>query len=363
MLKLAILIILISAVPFIIILNFLENKPDQIKTEDRLPLKQVTPSPSPSPKTTINKPPVSKNIPNGYHVFQTFNNCGPAALSMALSYYGINVTQKVLGDELRPFQNPQGNNDDKSVTLEELGEKAKDFNLIPFHRPAGTAEIIKLFVANDIPVITRTLLHQNEDIGHYRVIIGYDDNSGVFLQNDSLQGKNLKYTYEEFHMLWKQFNYEYLVLVPKEKEEIAKAILGVDQNPKIAWQKAVNNSQEDLAANPNDIYSRFNLSVALYNIGDYERSAQEFELIENRLSFRTLWYQIEPILAYYRLGKYDRVFSITDKILSNHNRAFSELYLIRGEIYQKQQNTTSAKAEFDKAVFYNKSFQSKIPTI
>ena len=41
---------------------------------------------------------------------------------MALSYYGVRESQQDLGRDLRPYQNPQGNNDDKSVTLAELAE-------------------------------------------------------------------------------------------------------------------------------------------------------------------------------------------------------------------------------------------------
>ncbi len=129
--------------------------------------------------------------------------------------------------------------------------------------------------------------------------------------------------------------------------------MGEDADEKTAWQKAVSISESEVNRNPNDIYARFNLSVALHNIGDYQRSVEEFEKVENSLPFRTLWYQIEPIEAYYELGNYDRVFEITDRVLNYHNRAFSELYLIRGNIYKNQGNLESARAEFEKAVFYN----------
>src|SRR3989344_1493909 len=203
----------------------------------------ITTSPSPdSPKTTpaeatpisLSKPPVQKTLKNDYHIFQTFNNCGPASLSMTLSYFGIKVSQKVIGNELRPYQNPQGDNDDKSVTLNELAEKAKEYGLIPYHRPMGNPEIVKQFIANDIPVITRTWTKPAEDIGHYRVIKGYDETAGTFLQDDSLQNKNLIYTYADFNEIWKKFNYEYLVLVPVEKKEVAEQILGENADTKTA---------------------------------------------------------------------------------------------------------------------------------
>ena len=315
----------------------------------------INPTASPSPILT--PIPSQKILLTDYHIFQTFNNCGPAALSMALRFYGINVSQAELGNALRPYQVPEGDNDDKSVTLEELAEKSKGYGFIPYHRPMGNPEIVKQFIVNDMPVIARTLTKPSEDIGHYRVVKGYDETAGTFIQDDSLQNKNLEYTYGDFNEIWKKFNYEYLVLVPSDKKETADAILGENAKAKTAWQNAVENSEFELSSNPNDIYARFNLSVALYNIGDYKRSAYEFEQVENLLPFRTLWYQIEPILAYYELGNYDRVFEITDRVLNNYNRAFSELYILRGEIYKEQGNITAARNEFEKAVFYNSSLK------
>jgi tetratricopeptide (TPR) repeat protein len=85
---------------------------------------------------------------------------------------------------------------------------------------------------------------------------------------------------------------------------------------------------------------------------------REFEKVEHQLPFRTLWYQIEPIQAYYQLGNYDRALSIIDKVLNYHNRAFSELYVIRGNIYLKQGNHDAARGEFEQAVFYNSNLKS-----
>ncbi|EKD86773.1 MAG: hypothetical protein ACD_37C00150G0001, partial [uncultured bacterium] len=198
---------------------------------------------------------------------------------MALRFYGIEISQAELGQSLRPYQVLGGDNDDKSVTLDELAEYSKQYGLIPYHRPMGNPQVVKQFIANDIPVITRTWTKPTEDIGHYRVIKGYDETAGTFLQDDSLQNKNLTYAYADFNEIWKKFNYEYLVLVPKNKQELAEQILGENKVELTSWQNAVANSKQELAANPNDIYAHFNLSVALYNVGNYEQSVAEFEKV------------------------------------------------------------------------------------
>jgi len=350
--KLVLLLLSLTVISAFTVLFFVVKKP-QGNLLSVTPSPTNIPTPTSTPTPTLQQPPLSKTLQNDYHIFQSFNNCGPASLSMALSYYAIFESQQKLGNDLRPYQIPGGDNDDKSVTLEELAEKSKEYGFIPYHRPLGNIDLIKKFITYDIPLITRTWTTVNEDIGHYRIIKGYDEATQEIIQDDSLQGKNLRYTYDDFNAVWKQFSYEYLVLVPQEKDEIARTILGEDADEKTAWQKAVSISESEVNRNPNDIYARFNLSVALHNIGDYQRSVEEFEKVENSLPFRTLWYQIEPIEAYYELGNYDRVFEITDRVLNYHNRAFSELYLIRGNIYKNQGNLESARAEFEKAVFYN----------
>lgn len=316
---------------------------------------QMAAAVSPEQTLAVTMPPIpsSKLMANDYQIYQTFNNCGPASLSMGLSYFGIHKTQAELGQDLRPYQNPQGDNDDKSVSLDELAQEAEKFGLVAYSRPNGSMQLLKELVAQNFPVIIETNLTKDDDIGHYRVVKGYDDAAGVIIQDDSMQGHNLRFSYADLDSIWKQYDYAYVVLVPKDKQQIAEAILGRNLDLKTAWQEAANANINALAQNTNDIYNRFNLSVAYYYLGQYQNSVNEFEKVEKSLPFRTLWYQIEPIQSYYQLGNYKRVFEITDNILNNGNRAFSELYIIRGDIYKKQGNIVAAKAEYEKAVFYN----------
>ncbi|MBU0650144.1 tetratricopeptide repeat protein, partial [Patescibacteria group bacterium] len=271
---------------------------------------------------------------------------------MALSYFDISVSQAELGAQLRPYQNPQGNNDDKSVTLAELAAKAEGFGFLTYHRPAGTFSLIENFIAHDMPVITKTWLTPTESIGHFRVIRGYNSPQRYLVQNDSYQGADIKYSYADFNLMWKKFNYEYLVLVPPQKKELAEDILGAHLDEISAWEDAVLISRDQLEDNFQDIYARFNLSVAYYKLGEYEQAIKEYERVEDLLPFRTLWYQTEPILAYYEVGNYQRVFQLTDRVLNGGNRAFSELYELRAEIYRQQGNDAAAERELTLAKKY-----------
>jgi len=320
----------------------------------------LVPAASPSPRVEVEvvEPGTSALLSIPVHYFQTFNNCGPASLAMVLSYFDINRTQQQLGNELRPYQLASGDNDDKSVTLEELAAKGEELGLVAYHRPVGDIELLKTFLANGIPVLTRTWTKVDEDIGHYRVVKGFDESQGVIIQDDSLQGKNLSFSYSDFLLMWEKFSYEYVVLVEPNRVTVAEAILGEDVDRRVAWQKAVGEARDTLAVDPNNIYSRFNLSVALYYTGDLEGAIAEFERVETSLPFRTLWYQIEPLLAYQELGRYGELLPRIANILENGNRAYSELYQIRGEIYLDQGNMEAARREFELALVYNENFES-----
>ncbi len=73
------------------------------------------------------------------------------------------------------------------------------------------------------------------------MVKGYDEATRELIQDDSLQGANLRYAYDDFSALWQAFNYEYVVLVPVGKVTTVKLVLGQDADEK---------------------YARFNLSVA-----------------------------------------------------------------------------------------------------
>jgi hypothetical protein len=302
-------------------------------------------------------PPESYVLPQGQFVSQSFNNCGPASLSMVLSMYGKSVSQETLRQEMRPFSNPLGGVDDKSIFAPEFVKYAQMHGMEALQRPGGDIELVKKLVANGVPVIVRTWLHPNEDIGHFRIVRGYNDTTQIFIQDDSYEGPNLSYSYSEFLSMWQPFNYGYILVYPKDKEPVVKAILGEDMDEKKAYSKAIVEAEKSLMANPDDRYALFNLASTYYHLGDYQKSVDYYEKAKAQLPSRMLWYQLEPIYAYAKLNNGNQVMLLADGILNNGNLAYSELYQLKGEEYLKQGNRDAAKAEFEKAVFYNSNFQ------
>lgn len=351
-------LILVSLLGYILVA---ESKQNDLEYPSVLEAPTITEKPTSIPTKiptpTAKLPPASYEITIRKHMFQTFNNCGPASLSMLLSYHDIDVSQQTLGSILRPLQNPQGNNDDKSVSLAELADHAQnEYGLIAYHRASGDLDMLKRFVSNDIPIVVRTWLNQGEDIGHYRLVRGYDDNRRVIIQDDSYQGKDLEYSYELFDQLWMPFSWEFLVLVPPQKTVTAESILGIITDPDDAWEEVVERSIQN-ADDYESGFTIFNRSRANYYLGDYATSIELYEQVEPQLPFRMLWYQYEPIQAYLQLGQYERVFTLTSQILDNHNRGYSELYILRGKAYEAQGDKDRARLEYEKAVLYNKNLE------
>jgi tetratricopeptide (TPR) repeat protein len=257
---------------------------------------------------------------------------------------------------MRPFNNPAGGVDDKSVFASEFVENAQKYGYESIARPNGNREMLKKLIANDIPVVVRTWLHPNEDIGHFRIVRGYDDSRQVFIQDDSYEGKNLEYAYNTFDEMWKPFNYGYMIVYPQNRSEIVAAILGENMNEKTAYVNAKSRAEENLNLSPNSAYDLFNLSTAYYYLGDPQKSVEYYEKAQAAvLPARMLWYQIEPLQAYLAVGDHERVFALTDWIITNNNIAYSEMYILRGKSYQAQGKIDAARSEFEKAIYYNKN--------
>jgi tetratricopeptide (TPR) repeat protein len=258
---------------------------------------------------------------------------------------------------MRPYQHPKGDNDDKTVFYEEFVTMIEKFGLKSLVRPAGSLDLLKLFVANGVPVVVKTRLKPKEDSAHYRIIRGFEENAKILIVDDSYFGGNRRIPYFELMEMWQPFGYHYLPVYPEEKEPIVKAILGQNLDEKFAWGQARDRALEESQLDPESVHPIFNLSVAYYHLGDYQRSVAEFEKIESRLTKRALWYQIEPILAYRQLKNHDRVFALSDRLFENGNRAFSELYQLRGEIYLAKGDKEAARREFELALKYHKGFK------
>ncbi len=159
------------------------------------------------------------------HSWQTLNNCGPASVSAALSYYGVNVSQEEARQALRPDPNSSG------MGWQVIAPYVAKFGLDAKPRTGGTRDLIKSLVANDIPVIVLQVVSETNPISHFRVVTGYDDTQSVFYVNDSLLGPNVAIAYDSFDERWKKLAYSqerYIPIYRPAQAALVAAILGPD---------------------------------------------------------------------------------------------------------------------------------------
>lgn len=101
--------------------------------------------------------------------------CGPASLKMVLEYYGVERTEKEIG-QLSKCTREKGTSAKNLIkAAEKLGFKAHIEDNSNINR-------IKYFLDNKIPVIVDWFSH---DEGHYSVSIGLDDKN-IYLQDPEL---------------------------------------------------------------------------------------------------------------------------------------------------------------------------------
>src|SRR5438309_166827 len=115
------------------------------------------------------------------HIWQSLNNCGPAAVVMALSTFGISADQETArlalrGPDVRRGMGPQG----VDPWVSEL------YGLRSMWRNNGTTDLLRRLVANGFaPLVTQWMQDPSVSrIAHWRAIRGYDDALGTFYVND-----------------------------------------------------------------------------------------------------------------------------------------------------------------------------------
>lgn len=302
------------------------------------------------------KPPVSFELPSAKWVPQTFNNCGPAAVSMVLQYFGYNVSQEETKAHLRT------NPDDKNVFIGEISSYIKnDYgidNKVLFN---GDLATVKTLVANGVYVVVEDWLHPNEDIGHVLIIRGYDDNEGVLIADDSYFGVGIKYPYTTWDAgQWKPYNREFMPVYRREKEDLVKSIIGENWSENTMYQNSVTRNLANTVSNPNDMYAWFNLGSSYYHLGEYQKAAHAFEKSQAiGWPHRMLWYNIDPVLTYNKLGEYQKAIDTANLGLW-YNDNYTEMHYEKYVAYRGLGDTASANSELQKALDFDPNISAKM---
>jgi len=284
------------------------------------------------------------------HQWQTWNNCGPATITTNLSYFGRPETQADAALLLKP------NKDDKNVSPYELAAYARTTGLEAIVRQGGTIDQIKAFLSNDLPVLTETwLVHDGDGLGHYRLLIGYDEATGQLNTFDSLNGPNYKVDYDQFEADWRVFNRLYLVVFTPEQADTVAAIVGDDMDDAVMYEGLLAQAVSEAEANPDDAIAFFNQGEALTRLGRYREAVAAFDRArELGLHWRRLWYQFAPFEAYYTVGRYQDVLDLSEATLKGTG-GLEEAYYYHG-LALEATGQPGAQADFEAALTYNPLF-------
>lgn len=164
-------------------------------------------------------------MPEMKHVWQSLNNCGPASVVMALSTFGVDVTQEVARVPLR------GTNVLSGMGPQRVdGWVKENFGLRSVWRNNGTNDLLKRLVANGFaPMVTQWMQDPSiSRIAHWRVVRGYDDAASMFYVNDPMLGNMVGLSYQWFQNNWQPFSYRYMVIYDPKDESLVKSIIGDD---------------------------------------------------------------------------------------------------------------------------------------
>jgi tetratricopeptide (TPR) repeat protein len=358
--------------------------PEPVVTEEEQSPEASTPVPSPTappsptpPPPTATPPPVPESARLNYigHIFQDWNNCGPATLAMALSYFQFYPTQSDTAAVLKP--NPE----DRNVTPAELVDFVnEETEFAALTRTNGTLDTLKQFLAAGNPVIVELGIDPPGEFawmewyGHYLLVVAYDEAQQQFWVYDSwfgtseVPGENASpdgriVKYDEMAYYWQQFNNNYVVLYRPEEETAVHNILGADMDDSYMWQQSLIRVQTLLNESPEDAFLWFDLGTTYNALGDFEKAATAFDQARNiGLPWRMLWYQFGPYQAYYEVGRYEDVILLADTTLLDRPY-FEESYYYKGLALAALGNESEAQNNFERAARFNPNYTPAVEAL
>jgi len=229
------------------------------------------------------------------------------------------------------------------------------------YRIGGTTQLLKHLVAAGFPVIIEEGFQPaGEDwMGHYLLLMGYDDNAQQFLAFDSYlgsnQGNGKPHPYSVFDEWWRHFNRIFIVIYEPSREMELRGVLGDYVDPEYAARAALEKARAE-AAQQDDKWAWFNMGTAYNALGMYSEAAMAFDLaMQRQLPWRMLWYQFGPYEAYYHEGRYNDVLTLAET-----NRSITpyveETHYWEGMVHAAQGNSSRAVQKFNEALNYNRNF-------
>lgn len=294
-----------------------------------------------------------------YHA-QWWNNCGPATLTSALSYFGYSDDQGRAADWLKP------NREDKNVSpwqlVEYVNSQIPEIPVFAMKRYGGDLNTLKTLISKNFPVIIEMGYDPVEDdqgwMGHYLLLKGYDDSVGVFITNDSYLGESRNYTYDYILEWWQHFNYVYVTVYESGREPELLTLLGDNADERQNYANALQIAANEAAADRSDPYAWFNIGENLTMLGEYERAVQAFDQARTiGLPWRWNWYHFTSLEAYNMVGRYEDTIVLAQANLNDGGGQYvEETFYYAAVAREKLGETQRAIDNYRGALDFNPNF-------
>jgi len=185
------------------------------------------------------------------------NYCGPACLSMVLNYWdeGRSFSQRKISEEIYDSESQATYNSELVLYPRINGFESYSFQ--------GNLQILKDVVGKGIPVIVLTKTIKQIAKGHYRVVVGFDEDEDQIIFHDPYFGDRQAMTSKNFMKVWD---------------------LGKGRN-QFRWMMAVVPVQNPFPfpTLQNDPLTSINLATAYYRRSNFLKSKEHWEKVMESL--------------------------------------------------------------------------------
>lgn len=335
----------------------------------------ATPEPSATPTLTPTPLPASAFLKGVKAEPQAWNNCGPATLSMYLSYWRWAGTQLDIAPVVKP------NDRDKNVMPYELQNYVlNNTEYQAIVRVGGDVQTLKTLINAGFPVMIEKGFDVSGEgwMGHYELVIGYDDEKSEFKTQDSYflisKPGTTSFTigYDELYRNWRAFNYVFLLVYPPEKENDVLDLLGPLADEKTAIQIASERARADATALTDvrdQFFAWFDLGSSLVNQQSYSDAASAYDqaytiypsIPDADRPWRMIWYQTGPYFAYHYSGRYQDVINLATTTLNAMSEPIlEESYYWRAMAEIETGDQTSAVADLRESLNVHENFEPSL---
>ena len=305
---------------------------------------------------------------------------------MYLSFYNWGLTQNEAAAVLKP------NDRDKNVMPYEMIDFVNEHTAQQaLWRYGGDLQTLKKLLSAGFPVMVETgfepaNLQKEGWMGHYLLLVGYDDARQLFTTQDSYllshppsgsepipeeslnEFRGFEVPYSELENNWRAFNFVFLVVYPPDKVNDVLNILGPLATDAAANQIAYNRAVNEATSLP-DIRDRFfawfNAGTSAVYLNDYASASAHYDtafnlypdIPEAERPWRIMWYQTGPYFAYYYSGRYVDVIELADQTLQvMSEKVLEESFYWRALAYYALGDTSKAISDLRESIKVHPGF-------